>query len=70
MLKKEKKTHQSPSSKTKTDKERKNWSRFFFFGTVSTNDWSFGAGRQATVPVQMKVYQRRQKEKRKKKNKE
>ena len=31
MLKKEKKTHQSPSSKTKADEERKNWSRIFFF---------------------------------------
>ena len=31
MLKKEKKTHQSPSSKTKADEERKNWSGFFFF---------------------------------------
>ena len=30
MLKKEKKTHQSPSSKTKVDEERKNWPRFFF----------------------------------------
>ena len=73
MLKKGKKTHQSPSSKTKADEERKNWSRFyffyyyfFFFGTVSTEDWSFGAGRQAMVPVQMKVYQRRQKKKKKK----
>ena len=47
MLKKEKKTHQSPSSKTKADEERKNWSEFFFFffGTVSTEDWSFRAGR-------------------------
>ena len=52
MLKKVKKTHQSPSSKTKADEERKNWSRFyffyyyyFFFGTVSTEDWSFGVGR-------------------------
>ena len=33
---------------------------FIFFGTMSIEDWSFGAGRQATVPVQMKVYQRRQ----------
>ena len=31
MLKKEKKTHQSPSSKTKADEERKNWLGFFFF---------------------------------------
>ena len=31
MLKKGKKTHQSPSSKTKADEERKNWSRFYFF---------------------------------------
>ena len=48
MLKKEKKTHQSRSSKTKADEERKNWSRFlfiYFFWTVSTEDWSFGAGR-------------------------
>ena len=43
MLKKENKTHQSPSSKTKADEERKNWSRFFFFfRTMSTEDWSFG----------------------------
>ena len=72
MLKKGKKTHQSPSSKTKADEERKNWSRFYyilfiylFFGTMSTEDQSFGAGRQAMVPVQMKVYQRRQKKKKK-----
>ena len=45
MLKKVKKTHQSPSSKTKADEERKNWSRFYyilfiylFFGTMSTED--------------------------------
>ena len=31
MLKKEKKAHQSPSSKTKADKERKNWLGFYFF---------------------------------------
>ena len=31
MLKKEKKTHQSPSSKIKADEERKNWLGFFFF---------------------------------------
>ena len=63
MLKKGKKTHQSPSSKTKADEERKNWSGFYFifFRIVSIEDWSFGAGRQAMVPVQMKVYQRRQK---------
>ena len=30
MLKKENKTHQSPSSKTKADEERKNWSGFYF----------------------------------------
>ena len=44
MFKKENKTHQSPSSKTKADEERKNWSRFFFFffWTMSTEDWSFG----------------------------
>ena len=47
MLKKENKTHQSPSSKTKADEERKNWLGFFFFifyffQTVSTEDWSFG----------------------------
>ena len=71
MLKKGKKTHQSPSSKTKADEERKNQLGFFFFffRTVSTEDWSFGASRKATVPVQMKVYQRRQKKKKKKKNK-
>ena len=73
MLKKGKKTHQSPSSKTKTDEERKNWSGFYlfiyFFRIVSTEDWSFGASRQAMVPVQMKVYQRRQKKKKEKKNK-
>ena len=45
MLKKGKKTHQSPSSKTKADEERKNWLGFYFFRTVSTEDWSFGAGR-------------------------
>ena len=51
MLKKGKKTHKSPSSKTKADEERKNWSGFYFiylfiyFRTVSTKDWSFGAGR-------------------------
>ena len=37
MLKKEKKTHQSPSSKTKADEERKNWLGFFFFGIVRTD---------------------------------
>ena len=44
MFKKENKTHQSPSSKTKADEERKNWSGFYFifFRTVSTEDWSFG----------------------------
>ena len=31
MLKKENKTHQSPSSKTKADEERKNWLGFFFY---------------------------------------
>ena len=31
ILKKEQKTHQSPSSKTKADEERRNWSGFFFF---------------------------------------
>ena len=31
MLKKGKKTHQSPSSETKADEERKNWSRFYLF---------------------------------------
>ena len=31
MLKKGKKTHQSPSSKTKADEERKNWLGFFFY---------------------------------------
>ena len=31
MLKKGKKTHQSPSSKTKADEERKNWLGFYFF---------------------------------------
>ena len=47
MLKKVKKTHQSPSSKTKADEERKNWSGFYFifFRIVSIEDWSFGAGR-------------------------
>ena len=30
MLKKGKKTHQSPSSRTKADEERKNWSGFYF----------------------------------------
>ena len=40
-----------------------------FFQTVSIEDWSLGAGRLATVPVQMKVYQRRQKKKNEKKNK-
>ena len=30
MLKKGKKTHQSPSSKTKADEERKNWLGFYF----------------------------------------
>ena len=49
MLKKGKKTHQSPSSKTKADEERKNWSGFYlfiyFFRIVSTEDWSFGVGR-------------------------
>ena len=47
MLKKGKKTHPSRSSKTKADEERKNWLGFFFFffRTVSTEDWSFGASR-------------------------
>ena len=48
MLKKENKTHQSPSSKTKADEERKNWSGFYLFilfQIVSTEDWSFGVGR-------------------------
>ena len=30
MLKKGKKTHQLPSSKTKADEEKKNWSGFYF----------------------------------------
>ena len=62
MLKKGKKIHQSPSSKTEANEERKNWPGFYLFilfQTVSTEDWSFGAGRQATVLVEMKAYQRR-----------
>ena len=62
MLKKEKKTHQSPSSKTKANEERKNWSGFFFFfsRTVSTEDWSFkgwevGNGTSANESVSKKT---------------
>ena len=35
MLKKGKKTHQSPSSKTKADEERKNWLGFYFIYFIS-----------------------------------
>ena len=35
MLKKGKKTHQSSSSKTKANEERKNWSRFYFIYFIS-----------------------------------
>ena len=69
MLKKEKKTHQSPSSKTKADEERKNWSGFFFFflfQTVSTEDWSFGGqevgnGTSANESVSKKTKQKNKK---------
>ena len=49
MLKKGKKTHPSPSSKTKADEERKNWLGFylFIFGTMSTRTGVLGlVGRQ------------------------
>ena len=62
MLKKGKKIHQSPSSKTEADEERKNWSGFYLFilfQIVSTEDWSFGVGRQQ-YQWEVKVYQRRQ----------
>ena len=70
MLKKGKKIHQSPSSKTEADEERKNWSRhiffFFFFQTVSTEDWSFGGwqvgnGTGANESVSKKTKQKNKK---------
>ena len=69
MLKKGKKTHQSPSSKTKSDEERKKFVRilfFLFFWTVSTEDWSFGGqqvgdGTSANESVSKKTEQKNKK---------
>ena len=68
MLKKEKKTHQSPSSKTKTDEERKNWSGFYLFfsdceyrGLEFWGQW-VGNGTSANETISKKT----KKEKRKK----
>ena len=70
MLKKEKKTHQSPSShqvpKLKLMKKEKIGQDFFFFGTVSTEDWSFGGwqvgnGTSANESVSKKTKQKNKK---------
>ena len=67
MLKKEKKTHQSPSFKAKANEERKNWSGiFFFFQTMSTEDGSFGGwqvgnGISANESVSKKTKQKNKK---------
>ena len=66
MLKKGKKTHQSPSSKTKADEERKNWLGFYFFYFFWDYEyrglefWGWQVGNDTSA---MKVYQRRRKKK-------
>ena len=67
MLKKGKKTHQSPSSKTKADEERKNWLGFYFFSDCEYRGlefwgWQVGNGTGANESVSKKT-------KRKEKNK-
>ena len=69
MLKKEKKTHRSPNSKTKADEERKNWSRFFFFFFFSDCEyrglefqgWQVGNGTSANESVSKKTKKKKKK---------
>ena len=63
MFKKGKKTHQSPSSKTKADEERKNWSRFYFIYFISDYkykglefwDWQIDNGTSGNESVSKKT---------------
>ena len=71
MLKKGKKTHQSPSSKTKTDEERKNWSGFYLFIYLFFSDceyrglefwgWQVGNGTSANESLSKKTKKEKEK---------
>ena len=66
MLKKGKKTHQSPSSKTKADEERKNWLGFYFFSDCEYRGlefwgWQVGSGTSANESVSKKTKQKNKK---------
>ena len=69
MLKKGKKTHQSPSSKTKADEERKNWLGFYFIYFISDCKyrglefwgWQVGSGTSANESVSKKTKQKNKK---------
>ena len=69
MLKKGKKTHQSPSSKTKADEERKNWLGFYFIYFISDCkcrglefwDWQVGNGTSENESVSKKTKQKNKK---------
>ena len=78
MFKKGKKTHQSPSSKTKADEERKNWSGFYLFIYLFFSDceyrglefwgWQVGNGTSANESVSKKT--KKEKEKKRIRSKE
>ena len=63
MLKKGKKTHQSPSSKTKADEERKNWSGFFFpdceYRGLKFWGWQVGNGTSANESISKKTKEKK-----------
>ena len=66
MFKKENKTHQSPSSKTKADEERKNWLGFYFFSDCEYRGlefwgWQVGSGTSANESVSKKTKQKNKK---------
>ena len=71
MLKKGKKTHQSPSSETKADEERKNWSRFYLFiffwdceyRGLEFQGWQVGNGTSANESVSKKTKKERKNKK-------
>ena len=67
MLKKGKKTHPSPSSKTKANEERKNWLGFFLFFSnceyrgLEFWGWQVGSGAVANESVSKKTKQKNKK---------
>ena len=70
MLKKGKKTHQSPSSKTEANEERKNWSEFYLFIYFISDceyrglefwGWQVGNGTSGNESVSKKTKQKNKK---------